>query len=353
MILVELAGYSLVVDLTADSEQPKIDAHGGALRVSSSMNTHAARARSPAQSRSLFLVGAPRCGTTSLGRFLADHPQICRSKPKETHFFLRECLDDERVDYDRSYIGRYFPNLNGQHSVICDGSVSYLYSQPAINRILRFDPEARFIAIVRNPVDLVHSYHSRLWFTMDEDVSDFSVAWSLQDARARGENIPKRCRDPRLLQYGQVGCLGSHVESLFATAGREKCRVFVFEDLIADPAAVYGTVLDLIQLEHDGRTDFPRKNYNKGFKHHWIQQFVMNPPRPVARFLEMRARRGRVRIPQSFRVIRKRLKKMNTFEQEREPLSREMRGVLEEFYRSDVVKLSDLLGRDLTHWVKA
>ena len=87
----------------------------------------------------------------------------------------------------REYIGRYHNGLNDTHQAIGDGSVSYLYSPDAIRRVLEFDPRAKFIILVRDPVEMMRSYHSRMLFQLDEDQLDFARAWELQEARAAGQ----------------------------------------------------------------------------------------------------------------------------------------------------------------------
>jgi Sulfotransferase family len=188
---------------------------------------------------SFFIVGAPRCGTTSLSKALKRHPQISFSKPKETHFLLLAPAELSEAELRALYVDLHHPDLCPWHRAIGDGSVSYLYAPDTIRRALRFDQRARFIAMVRSPLDMLLSYHARLVFTLQEDVGDFAQAWELQSRRAAGEKIPKRCTNPRLLQYGEVGMLGAHIEQLFAVAGRERCLVILFDDLDHDPRAVY------------------------------------------------------------------------------------------------------------------
>src|SRR5512145_591623 len=95
--------------------------------------------------RSLFIVGAPRTGTTSLSKALAAHPQICFSKPKETHFFLRPLDGASPTEIRRRFESAYFRSLGPQHEVLAEGSVSYLYDPRAIRRIIDFDPRATLV----------------------------------------------------------------------------------------------------------------------------------------------------------------------------------------------------------------
>jgi hypothetical protein len=106
---------------------------------------------------------------------------------------------------------------------MAEGSVSYLYDPTAFRRILAFDPEALIVVGLRNPLELLPSYHARLLYTMDEDVAAFDRAWALQERRRQGHDLPRRCREPRLLQYGAVGRLGYHLRHLLEVAGADRC----------------------------------------------------------------------------------------------------------------------------------
>ena len=135
--------------------------------------------------------------------------------------------------------GTLLLSLWAGHNAIGEGSVSYFYSPYALPRILSINAHAKFIAIVRNPLDMLPSYHQRLLFTVIEDVEDFATAWGLQEVRTRGEPIPKRCRYPHLLWYREVAKFGTQVERLYRLAGRNRFLVLLFDDLVRDPGAVY------------------------------------------------------------------------------------------------------------------
>jgi hypothetical protein len=298
---------------------------------------------------SFFVVGAPRCGTTALSKALAGNRHISFSKPKETHFFLEDRSHMTTDAVRRLYLESFHPNLARDSQAIGDGSVSYLYSPGAIEQALAFDQRAKFIASVRNPVDMLRSYHARLLFSLDEDVADFSRAWALQEDRRTGRRLPKRCRDPRLLLYGDAGKLGDQVERLFAIAGRERCHVVVFDDFVQNPRAVYLQLLKFLGVDDDGRKEFKRKRENAGFKSRWLQQFVMNPPRWALRLIEISDAKLLARL----KSLRKRVKKFNKVAENRQDLSDEMRAQLQRYFAADVAKLSRLLDRDLTRWTKS
>jgi hypothetical protein len=299
--------------------------------------------------RSCFLVGAPRCGTTFLAKALARHPAVCFSKPKESHFFVRDAASMPPERWTAEFLHRYFGHLNESHQLIAEGSPLQLRDPEAIARLLRVDPETRFVVAVRSPVEMLHSWHARLVYLLDEDEPDFERAWALQERRARGERIPRRCRDPHALQYRAMCSLGSQLESLFAQAGRARVHVVVFDDLAADPVKVYRSLLEFLDLADDGRSAFERKNENRDFRHGWAQSWIMNPPRPVAALLEAWQRTGRQR-PRWVRALRRRVKRWNTQRAQRPPLEPAMRERLRAEFAGEVELLGRLLARDLSHW---
>ena len=296
---------------------------------------------------SFFLIGAPRCGTTMLSAALKGNPQISFSKPKETQFFLLAPEDWSDEALRQRYLELHHPTLSAEHAALGDGSVSYLYSPACLRRALRFDPRARFIVTVRNPLELVPSHHARMVYTLDEDVTDFATAWRLQGVRAAGQRLPKRCRDPRVLQYGSVGTLGDHVERLLDIAGPERCLVLVYDDIARDPRDAYRAVLDFIGVPDDGRQSFGLKAENRGYKSPFLQQFVMNPPRwlfPLIRVAD-------TAMIKRLKRVRRRLEKANRRPAQRPQLADAMAAELRAFYADDVRKLGELLSRDLDHWL--
>ncbi len=300
-------------------------------------------------SGSFFIVGAPRCGTTSLSKTLAAHPQVVFSKPKESHYFSLLSQDIPQDAMRHEFLSRHYTGHDLAGKFMGEGSVSTLYLPQAQRRIQQFDPAARFIITVRNPVDMIASYHARLLYSLDEDQQDLETAWSLQSQRLMGLDLPPRCREPRLLQYGEMGSSGKHLAALFENVGRENCFVVVFDDLKERPGELYTALLAFIGLDDDGRRGFVHKNSHQGYKSYWLQQYVMNPPRWLSLLISRRqvASRDSMRF---LRGLRRRIKKRNKIKVERPELSTQLRNELAEYFSDDISLLSELLGRDLSHW---
>lgn len=299
-----------------------------------------------------FLIGAPRCGTTAMSHYLGHHPQICFSRPKEPHFFSLLRKHYPQLD-ERYYLAHCFAHYDpSRHRAIGEGSVSYLYDPKAIAKILSLNPNARFLVMVRNPIDLVYSYHARLVLLLEEDQEDFATAWRLQARRSQGECLPSTCRDPALLQYAEIGRLGKQLARLFQQVNRKQCLVLVFDDFVANPLAAYRQVLDFIGVEYDGRTSFPRKEGNQAVRFKWLQRWLKRPPRQVENFLiTLEYQRARKRSHKVLRRLRKFLLKQNLVQRPRPPLPQALKAELLAAFRDDIDQLSRLLDRDLSAWI--
>jgi hypothetical protein len=300
-----------------------------------------------------FVVGAPRCGTTWLCKYLSANPQVCFSQPKEPFYFAWTDHDPSPAELRRDYLDRYFAHCEDSHRAVGEGSVSYLYLPEAIERILRLNPEARFIAMVRNPLQMLPSYHLRMLFLLQEDEPDFAKAWVLGLERARGHRVPKLCLDFRLLVYSEIGKLGEQVQRLHDVAGRDRSHVIVFDDLVSDPLGVYRRALDFLGLDYDGRTRFEAKYPSRIYRHRWLQKLMYVPAvrgGKVVDSLQRRTRRYKADGSRRKNWI-KRLAKWNKIAASPAPLTPELRGAICEALGPDVEHLSKLLDRDLRHWL--
>ena len=309
-----------------------------------------------------FIVGAPRCGTTSLSKYLKAHPEVGFARIKEPHFFaqhdLRELPEDEVRDTVRTqYLDRYF---RGRETcpLLAEGSVSYLYFPEQMEPILRLWPRAKFIIGVRNPLQMIPSLHQRLIHNGDEDQRSFRNAWTLVPERRAGRSIPSRCADPRLLDYWDIGKLGKHVEKFLGIVGRERCFISVFDDLAEDPAAQYGRLLQFLGLSDDARADFGANREGKSVKLIWLQRLLMRPPRRAIKVLGSQNYQERFDVERppkpvakTVLAVRKRLLKWNEAPARKADIDAKLLGEMRDMYRDDVMLLSKVVGRDLTSWI--
>ena len=293
-----------------------------------------------------FIAGAPKCGTTALYRYLQPHPNIFMPEIKEPHFFAKDLGSYPRIKTAEDY-SALFAGAGEQHLRLGEASVYYLRSTVAIPAIRAFNPEARIIAMFRNPVDMVYSLHSQLLYVAEEDVADFETAWRLQERRSRGLDLPPRIRSPLLVQYADIGRFGTQTQRLLSCFPAEQVKIILYDDFAASPERVYDEVIAFLGIPHDQRTEFPRINENKSARLGWLRRFSRKPPpalREAVRSLK-RAVGGK-----GLGAAKKKLVALNTSRERRAPLAPELRAELVATFREEVALLSRLLGRALRHW---
>lgn len=296
----------------------------------------------------LFLVGAPKCGTSALAEYLSTHPNVLFSEPKEPHYFAFDFPRHRAVPDKQAYLD-LFAGATPQHTVLGEGSVWYLFSREAIPHIREFNPEARLIVMLRNPADLVYSLHATHLRTTDENETDFQRAWELQPLRAQGKHLPRNCRTPDLLQYRRVGSMGEQVERLLQVFPREQVMFILFDDFKKHTADIYRQTLTFLGLPDDRRAEFPVVNANQVRYNQWIAEQLISPPgwlrrawRFSKRFLGSAEQYGHRFLRWAYVA--------NATRKPRPPMSPEFRSRIMEAFAPDIRKLGELIGRDLSHW---
>jgi Sulfotransferase family len=316
----------------------------------------------------IFIVGAPRCGTTTMARWLQAHPQVLFPFVKEPHFFwqydlrgLDEAELRERVQED--FLDHFFSEAAGERNVGADCSVSYLYAPEQLEPVLELWPNSSFIVAVRDPLSLLPSLHKRLIFTGDENIRRFEDAWAAVPDRAAGRRIPWSTIEPRWLRYDEAARYGTYVERLFEAVGKERCRVVLFDDLVADPAGQHRGLLEFAQLELQPAPRLTAERQGKDVRFLVLQQLLKRPPRFLLPYLASNRFRGRFdkkvgrkaseTAPGSgSRSLRKRLLRWNKVPDAKRPIPISVQREIRAHYQAEVDKLGTLIGRDLGHWLQ-
>lgn len=295
-----------------------------------------------------FLSGAPKCGTTALSEYLRQHPEICVSTPKEPHYFCTDFSDRFRIVHSEDeYLSQCFGNYEPEHHRIrVDASGGYLFSEVAIPNILRFNPDAKLIVMVRNPVEVAYALHSTHLITVYETIKDFETAWDMQSVRAEGKEIPEYCMEPRFLQYASVAKLGAQIERLFGWVPESQRMVIVFDDFVADTPAVYARVLEFLGVDTQFQPEFAKVNENAKFVNAWLHKFTYFPPGALMNLVTGAKRLLGVEKLGILPAIRK----LNTRLAKRQPLSPAMKARMIAEFSEDIDLLGRLLNRDLSHW---
>jgi hypothetical protein len=298
------------------------------------------------QPPNFFIIGAPKCGTTALSEYLRSHPNVYFSEPKEPNYFNSDVISRKIYHYTslEDYLEKCFSGSQG-YAAVGEGSVRYLASTKAVPAILNLWPHAKFIVMLRNPVDLGYSLFHQHLRNENENVATYEEAWGLQESRRSGNNIPATCAHPSLLQYSARCKLGDQLEKLFATIpNRNNILVISFNDFTRNTQQVYERVLNFLELPSDRRTEFPPINEYSAPRSAVLEKILGVKKLPLVREISKKIKSwlGITHWPLLLWITRSNYKKL-----EKIPMSPEFRTFLTEYFRSDVEKVKQLTGIDL------
>jgi len=267
---------------------------------------------------------------------------------KEPHFFAKDLGSYPRIKRLEEYRDLFAGATENQQRV-GEASVYYLRSTVAIPKIKEFNPDARIIAMFRNPVDMVYSLHAQLLYVGEESEPDFETAWRMQERRRAGMDIPPRTRSPLLVQYEEVGKFGTQAQRVLASFPASQVKFILYDDFAASPQKVYDEVIQFLGIPHDGKTEFPRINESKRARLDWLQRFSQKPP-PALRKVFQSVKRA-VGGGEHMAEAKKKIVALNTVTERRAPLSPAFRAELVDTFQDEVALLGTILGRDLSRWI--
>jgi len=265
---------------------------------------------------------------------------------KEPHYFGRDLdfRDSRRISRD-DYL-RLFAAAKTEKSV-GEASVFYLLSETAAQEIHQFNPESRIIAIFRNPVDMLYSFHSQRYFNGTEDIKDFKAALAAEEDRKVGRLLPRNLGLVQGLYYRDVIKYAQQIERFIKVFGRENVHIIIFEEFRGDTRNAYLDLCRFLEIYEGTIPDFKVVNPNKAPRSHLLSKILWSPPRILQRA-------ARLFIPSSSRRrLAMSIRRMNTLYRERQPLDPSLRESLQCEFKPDVEHLEQLLGRDLSIWFNA
>jgi hypothetical protein len=222
----------------------------------------------------LFIVGAPRCGTTAWVKYLGEHPDVYFAERKEPHYFSEDFPGFRWARTEDDYLD-FFDGVENQ-PVVGEASVMYLYSRVAAARLAAAYPHARILIFLRRQESFLPSYHQQLLNNRDEAITDFETVWRLSGSRTKART-PRSCRAPAFLDYKAVGGFSDQVQRYLDVFPRDQIMIMDFARWSAEPLAAYRSVLDFLNVAYDGRTDFPRVNAAKRFRFRSVASLTQSP----------------------------------------------------------------------------
>lgn len=284
-----------------------------------------------------FIIGAPRAATTFLYRAVMEHPRIFMSSVKETGFFSFDKRNPELyVPVPRTNDVRSWPEYLGlfasgsTYAIRGEASTGYLADAHAAQQIKsRLGLVPRFIAVLRNPIERAYSHFVYHRMLNVEPATTFEEALA-DEPRRREQNWNRQWR------YQETGLYGQHLENYFNLFKPEQFLILLHEDFL-NPQKTFERVFQFLEVgpwSVELEDQVNQSGVSRGSLASWLLQ-SKNPVKLIARRI----------LPAT---ARRRLRSHLT---DKPPeISPNTRNALLAYYREDIEKTQQLIGRNLEHW---
>ena len=286
-----------------------------------------------------LIIGAMKSGTTALYYYLEQHPEVYMSPVKEPNFFSSQ--EQENAADAVTDIGAYqhlFRGASGKKA-IGEASHTYLYEPGAAAEIRRYVPEAKLIAILRNPIDRAYSHFLHMVRSGTEPLDDF--------AQALREEVVGIHRERTFQDYIGRGLYYDQLERYFGAFPREQVRVYLYEDLSDAPISTVQDAFRFLKVDDSFVPDVSlRRNVSGRPKNKTLDGLLRRQSRIKHAAKIYLPARMRWRLSKAFDDLKTR----NLVEPP--PLKSKVRRQLVRVYREDILKVQDLIHRDLSGWLK-
>jgi hypothetical protein len=287
-----------------------------------------------------FIIGAMKAGTTALYYYLAQHPEVYMSPVKEPNFFCSEVQasrDDSSLAHIETYHG-LFKDVSDEKA-IGEASHCYLYEPEAVARIQRYLPGAKFVAVLRDPVDRAYSHFLHMVRDGTEPLTDFAQALQEEEAGAY--------RNRGFQDYVGRGLYYRQLKRYLDVFGRERVKVYLYEDLSNAPVRVLQDTFRFLEVNDSFVPDVSLRRNVSGSPRYKTLDKILRRPSPIKDALKLYLPAGlRWRLSRAFDDLKSRnLVQPPAVEPE---IKRRLRGT----YREDVLNLQELIYRDLSEWLE-
>ena len=215
----------------------------------------------------LFIIGAPKTGSTALAEILNLHPEIYLDPRKEPRYFDQHIIFEDPKDYPikdiKDYLKVYKKKKSIESKYSVDASVCNMYSELSIKNILNFNPTSKFILILRDPIDAAKSMHLQQLKYLEEAhreiYEDFDEVWPLLRLREKGYEYPKGCKTKFLFRYDLLYSYQLYLPFIRKNIKKEHILIINYESFKINYKKVISSILNFLNVS---KIDLPNLKKN-------------------------------------------------------------------------------------------
>ncbi len=291
----------------------------------------------------VFLVGAQKSATTSVYDWMAQHPDICGpDSVKDTPFFIDDDLYIKGIEWLE---GLYRPYYSGER-IMLNGCVNYMYFESAIKRIAEYNPDAKIVIILRNPID--RAYSAYLYFRK-QNLENRSFLQALKDEKEmiKSENLKELSNKT----YASHGLYHKQISSIYNYFDKEKIFVGLYEEVANEPEKVMMELYSFLGVSLDFRPSFEVLNKTGSLRFPLIRNIIFNDSKARRWLLKNVVDRTiSYNSKYKLKLFFLNLITLKNLKGGFEPMNDEERKYLVDYYVLETDKLEKLLNKDLSEW---
>ena len=291
-----------------------------------------------------FILGAPKCGTTIVSKYLSSHPEVFMSIPKEPGYFDRDLRysSPQHCPYSslEDYLTIYDSVDKSRHKVVGESSVFMLYSKSALDQILSININSKFLIMLRNPYTAAPSMHTQNLKCLGDDrepMLSFEDAWNDLERRATINVLDNT--NYLKFKYDYLFTYSKHIERVVALTNSDQVLYIKYEDFCEDNEKEMTKIYNFLEISASHNAPKMILNSATVARNNILSRFIFKVANFSRSFKLLRFLRGR-RYTLLFTQ-----KKPSV-----SPIDVDLKNRMYSVFQSDIQKVQYLTGLDLSSW---
>jgi len=214
-----------------------------------------------------FIVGFPKCGTTSLSTLLSNHKDVVFSKKKEPQYFSSDIFEFGQFSGKiQEYHDMFFKNADVDKLWV-EGSTHYSISYVAAAKIKKYNKNAKIIFVIREPLSMLESWHNQMLVSGHEKNINFNDAWSESLKLEYADN------ETSLINYPEIIRFYKHIYRYINLFGQDNVLIVSFKSMVKSQNYTLNKIFESLSIDKIEGIQLPFENLRKEWRFAWLINF--------------------------------------------------------------------------------